>query len=1323
MATAKLTILTFPQELTGNVLRFNALIIPRNIDPLLPLITGLGGGVPDAPAFAAANLVMQAKVIPDLSEFPSDLVASTPFALTGIGIPSTAADVFTTLAAKFDISVTGDKAPDPVSNLYIKKYLPLTYRNAFNFTNPRTKYAVTDDSYACAVRNGQINPTFSASDPTAVSWGQVFAYILRNPDIARAAGFLQSSFITLTPSDLYKSGGWLYVDIADTSDFFAQSQAEPNLIKKYAARIPALTVGSNRKIFAAVQFPVLTATNPTPAGTFDQIFLEASEYDTGFAKIVHTYQPLNGNILNEFEDPESLPRKDLGVRLGWDDEQLLIWHNRQMAEDPDKPAGSKARVDAPMGVSKYRIDTRLAVPSGQPANPWTSLAKVRANTDLTLGTVHLTDANTELEFGTEVYPSQLDGDTTSNFWLPSYFTQFTGRSLVLPDAEAAILHNAARAGVQINETYEAVGLRRDKITTVGGELKIADLPDLPGQKSLDLRYGNAYDFRVRLTDFTGGGPLSIDDPDPDNQGPSPISTLNFKRYIAPEKVIFPDNTSDGTNFTGTTINISQPRLGYPAVVFTGKYSDPITLLQADADKAISVPIVGHPNGGLPGRDFGLPDPDVDRVEITVEVKSLLMDNQLSANGREAYIQLYQTHRSFPADFNTGLNIPVVYKDANVLSLGDPSDLLPLGLNPGDIDIIDEIILPTSRDIRVTLRAVCQPDMNYFGSMLSYNGLPLSFLMRQESAVETGLFAGTGAEEQLQAVYLQPDAAPLAANEANIFKVLLGDLNSNNPPDLIQRFAAQAGVLNKNYTLVGKPGRQIQFGCAQAIRHSLSPDGTNITFSTKSDLLNHWLVTIKLILDRDWTWDAMAVDSFLVTRIMKFKKDGPITAAEVPVNVGYIRLGNSANINSLNNPDRSQFDLMFIDAVEPKPLGNNFPDIIELQYQVVPQFKISPAPASDNPLILNIELPVTTNPSQIPELASAGIALSPYIAKDNYSATEAREKYLWLEFKEAPADPDDSFYIRLLNYAPDPLLANVSFDLLENTQEPALPIDPELIPVITSGNDTDDKAGLDAMQEMIPSAGSKKHFLIPLPPGLNAASPELFGMFTYEMRVGHKNIWSTAQGRYGRALRAAGIQHPAPTLFCTVTRNESLIEVSAPHAMAVLNGRNITAKPPKTEIWALLYAQVIQADGLAYRNILLGEKMLVTLNSDANDQFPINRDAVVYSAINWSNKEVELILTLMGLPIDSPLSVLCVEMMPKPETYLTIADELNQSVADMKPDAAKKAVTAGDYTANAVAAQNSPYVSDTNNSPLSKSLGRYRILRTSPLTKVPFVCCT
>ncbi len=198
-------------------------------------------------------------------------------------------------------------------------------------------------------------------------------------------------------------------------------------------------------------------------------------------------------------------------------------------------------------------------------------------------------------------------------------------------------------------------------------------------------------------------------------------------------------------------------------------------------------------------------------------------------GGKLIFSLYTTYRSFPADYNTGVDITIRFVDAIVLALGDPTNLNALGLSPGEIDTIDEIVLPTSRDIRVTMRAVCQPDMNYFGSDLSYNGLPSAFFTRQESAVEKNLFAGTGPENQLQGIYLQPDAAPLALNNSTLFNVLLGDLNATNPPDLVQRLSDQMGVEDKGFTLVGKNGKQVQFGCARAIRHSLSPDCSNITF--------------------------------------------------------------------------------------------------------------------------------------------------------------------------------------------------------------------------------------------------------------------------------------------------------------------------------------------------------------------------------------------------------------------------------------------------------------------------------------------------------------
>ena len=65
---------------------------------------------------------------------------------------------------------------------------------------------------------------------------------------------------------------------------------------------------------------------------------------------------------------------------------------------------------------------------------------------------------------------------------------------------------------------------------------------------------------------------------------------------------------------------------------------------------------------------------------------------------------------------------------------------------------------------------------------------------------------------------------------------------------------------------------------------------------------------------------------------------------------------------------------------------------------------------------------------------------------------------------------------------------------------------------------------------------------------------------------------TAQGRFGRPLRAAGIQHPAPRLTCTVYRNATSITMTAPYATTLLNGQpalNLLSGDPQTALWFML----------------------------------------------------------------------------------------------------------------------------------------------------------
>jgi hypothetical protein len=244
------------------------------------------------------------------------------------------------------------------------------------------------------------------------------------------------------------------------------------------------------------------------------------------------------------------------------------------------------------------------------------------------------------------------------------------------------------------------------------------------------------------------------------------------------------------------------------------------------------------------------------------------------------------------------------------------------------------------------------------------------------------------------------------------------------------------------------------------------------------------------------------------------------------------------------------------------------------------------------------------------------------------------------------------------------------------------------------------------------------------------------------------LWSTAQGRFGRVLRVSGLQHPAPNLYCTVNRDDKVLKVSAPFATPVFNGRNVTSDPPRTSLWALLYAQVKQADGLDFRNILLDEKQLVQPDLGiirerlvqefkerkigAGFEFEtafrlheaLYKEAPRYGETMWTNTEIIEILELYGLPTDSPLSVLCVETFGQItnikehiNNFENVQNKVVQSLSlEYGKDQEKK-------IANMVRRGNEAQLKGNNDRPLSNELGKYRIVRTSPLVEVPFICCT
>jgi hypothetical protein len=90
-------------------------------------------------------------------------VSRRPPALPGADCPG---------PGRFQLSPNPPKLAEAVNPaIFIKKYLPRSYRDSFLFTGPRTSDVVTDDSYHCAVKEKKdLNSAFQVT-PNTVSWG------------------------------------------------------------------------------------------------------------------------------------------------------------------------------------------------------------------------------------------------------------------------------------------------------------------------------------------------------------------------------------------------------------------------------------------------------------------------------------------------------------------------------------------------------------------------------------------------------------------------------------------------------------------------------------------------------------------------------------------------------------------------------------------------------------------------------------------------------------------------------------------------------------------------------------------------------------------------------------------------------------------------------------------------------------------------------------------------------------------------------------------------------------------------------------------------
>src|SRR5579859_63403 len=237
-----LRILTFPQRIHGNKLDLNVLVIPtRSLLIPAPVASKVNPGTTvNLPLFINGSIKLQVQAIKGLSSYPfSDSSALTAEGVTvesydpGISFPANIQEMYEGLKGAFPVDDAPGLPTPPVqaNDPGIRKYLPRSYREAFNFSTPRTSFARIDDSYYCAIKKtGDPDPTFTQSANT-ITWGRAIAFCLRQPLLAEKIGLLFRTQITLSSADYFSDGGWVYLNLVSDPASLGITAAD---IKSYA---------------------------------------------------------------------------------------------------------------------------------------------------------------------------------------------------------------------------------------------------------------------------------------------------------------------------------------------------------------------------------------------------------------------------------------------------------------------------------------------------------------------------------------------------------------------------------------------------------------------------------------------------------------------------------------------------------------------------------------------------------------------------------------------------------------------------------------------------------------------------------------------------------------------------------------------------------------------------------------------------------------------------------------------------------------------------------------------------------------------------------
>ena len=422
----RLSIMTFPQRFNGGNLVVNVLIVPQigaqwSGNPLLDLPLGF----PNAANYRDRPLQIEpaaggCESCPAWGEFPAQPGGRNVPLGTAATFPDAVA-IYTELQNQFQIkntvaTATWPRLPKP--QLHIRSTWPRRtgMLRALPAAHPGDRHR--RQLSLCHKGRPGPNPGFQPSPSRSPG-----AKCMRTACATRhwhAAWGWSARRDSDRCRDIFEDGGFVYATLGEGSDYLAGLAADDhfNYIRHYAARMPqpwkpARPGHCSRRC----SFPCCS-TWPGRTVITIRCLSKRRNMSDGFGKIVHTSQPISQNLLAEEEDGFP-PLHDIGIRSGWDDEQVLEWQNRQLKEREDQP-GTGKRLDAPMGVFGYRIDARQL--KAKQAGIRSSRCRARPPSAWPGEPGSASRGN----WAVEVHPMQLDGDQANGeFWLPVYFANGT----------------------------------------------------------------------------------------------------------------------------------------------------------------------------------------------------------------------------------------------------------------------------------------------------------------------------------------------------------------------------------------------------------------------------------------------------------------------------------------------------------------------------------------------------------------------------------------------------------------------------------------------------------------------------------------------------------------------------------------------------------------------------------------------------------------------------------------------------------------------------------------------------------------------------------